>query len=107
MNVSIKKLSSEEQALSEKTLFEARELKENHAEMKNTLMEEKDNRFRSLGGGHTALLSYHSHREYFKASNCENSAVFLGFQTGFFRFSLLQPMAVPSNSARSVKSRFR
>ena len=37
---------------------------------------ETDNRFGSLGGGHTALLSYHSHRGYFKASNCENSAVF-------------------------------
>ena len=59
-------------------------MKENHAEIQNTFMEEKDNRFRSLGGGHTALLSYHSHRGYFKASNCENSAVFLCFQTGFF-----------------------
>ena len=60
----------------EKTLFEGGELKENHAEIQNTFMEEKDNIFRSLGGGHTALLSYHSHRGYFKAPNCKNYAVF-------------------------------
>ena len=60
----------------ENTLFQAGELKENHAEIQNTFIEEKDNRFRSLGGGHTALLSYHSHRGYFKAPNCKNYAVF-------------------------------
>ena len=59
-----------------KDTFEAGELKENHAEMQNTLMEEKDNKFRSLEGSNTALLSYHSHRGYFKTSNCENCAVF-------------------------------
>ena len=58
-----------------KTHFVGRELKENHAEMQNTLMEEKDNRFRSLGGGHTALLSYHSHRGFFKALNCGKFAL--------------------------------
>ena len=40
--------------------------------MQNTLMEEKDNKFGSLGGGHTALLSYHSHRGYFKALHKHN-----------------------------------
>ena len=67
-----------------KDTFWGRGIERNHAEMQNTLIEKKDNRFWSLGGGHTALLSYHSHREYFKAPNCENSAVFWGFQAGFF-----------------------
>ena len=47
-------------------------------------MEEKDNRFRSLGDGNTALLSYHSHRGYFKISNCENCAVFFMISDRFF-----------------------
>ena len=80
-------------------------MKENHAEMQNTLMEEKDNRFRSLGGGHTALLSYHSHRGYFKAPNCKNYAVFLMISDAFFPIFLLQPLEVRSNRARSIKAR--
>ena len=74
--------------------------------MLNTLMEETDNRFRCLGIV-SLPYSHRSHRVYFKASNCGNSAFFLGFQTSFFWFSLLQPMAVRSNWARSIKSRGR
>ena len=59
-------------------MFEAGEL-EKSRQNANTLMEENVNRFWSLGGGHTALLSYNSHRGYFKASNCKNSALFLRF----------------------------
>ena len=75
--------------------------------MQNTLKEKKDNRFRRLGGGHTALLSYHSYRGYFKASICGRFAVFLRFLDGFFQFSLLQPLpAVRPNSARLIKRAF-
>ena len=70
-------------------------------QMQNTLIEEKSNRFQRLGGSFTALLSYHSYRGYFKASNCGNSALFLTSLDECFGLSLLQPLAVRSNSARS------
>ena len=49
--------------------------------------------FWGLGNGHTAQLSYRSHRGY-KASNYGNSALFLKVFSCFFQFSLLQPLAV-------------
>ena len=81
--------------------------------MQNTLMKQKDNGLLRLGGGHTTLMSYPSHKGYFKASNCKNSALFFRFSDRFFRFSLLQPsggsieMGAFDTIARSIELHFR
>ena len=49
-------------------------------------MKEKVNRFWRLGGGHTTLMSYHSHRGYFKALNCGNSDLIVEASRRVFRF---------------------
>ena len=94
MNSGIRKLSSDrkEQALAENGTFwgQGIERKLHQNEPKCKTMEKKDNIFRRfIGSSHTALLSYHSHRGYLRASKSRNSTLFLRFSHRFFQFSLL------------------